>query len=189
MKSHFFVLGTLFLLSACAGRNSPAAVSANGGPAVQVPSFVSSPDKGCTSGNAKFRGDFSFSRDQAAMIARAELGKTMESAIQGLQKRYRGEGEVGGREASEEVSQQTFRQLIDVSLHGAAITKTEASGDQVWVQVCTDPTAAAQQIQARNSLGADAMRGVQRRAQDMNDEMDRLLQEKRWRDRQQQYVQ
>ncbi len=182
MKFRILVLlgiGAAFLAS-CSGQTKT--VQASDGTTQDIPEFMQNTRAGCGTGSGKFRGDFNFARDQAATNARAELGKSIQTKLEGLYKQYRAEGETGGKDMAEEQSTKTLRELLDIELTGTRITKVQSLGGFVYAEVCIDSKSVEAYIQNMKTLNESQKRALQVRAKAAFNELDEALDKKASRD-------
>ncbi len=182
MKPRIFLLLTAgaVVFASCSG--STKTVQAADGTSQDIPDFMQVPRAGCGTGSGKFRGDFNFARDQAATNARAELGKSIQTKLEGLYKQYRAEGETSGRDMAEEQSSKALRELLDLELTGTRITRTQTMGGFVYTEVCIDPKSIEAYIQNMKTLNESQKLALQSRAKAAFNELDDALDKKAARD-------
>ena len=178
MKPRILILLTAgtALLASCSGGNTQARSS--NGATQDIPEFMANTRAGCGTGSGKMRGDFNFARDQAATNARAELGKSIQTKLEGLYKQYRAEGETGGKDMAEEQSSKALRELLDIELTGTRITHAQVMGGFVYTEVCIDSKSVEAYIQNMKTLNESQKRALQTRAKAAFNELDEALDKK-----------
>jgi len=139
---------------------------------VSAPSWFGNPIKGCAAGSQKVRSMVGFARDAAVTNARKNLAKALKTNIQSMMKQYKSEGETGGKDFSEELSSEVTRELVDKTLVGTRVVKTEMRGNQYYAMVCLDPETFGDAFDRMNKLSMKERRALKARAKAEFKDMD-----------------
>ena len=145
----FALLSFALLLPACGGRQQPESRGFGDEPkwALNVPD-------GCGVGSVEYRGNRSLARNAANARARDDLARQLETSIQGMLSDYVAQGEVDGRDFTEERIVQVSRQVVDTTLVGTVPVATYVTRDsqQMYSLVCIQPDALAEAIEGMQTL-------------------------------------
>lgn len=146
------------------------------------PTWFDNPVKGCAAGSQKVRSMVGFARDAAVTNARKNLAKALKTHIQSMMKQYKAEGEADAKDFSEELSTEVTRELVEKTLVGTRVVKTEMKGNQYYAMVCLDPETFGDAFDRMNKLSQKERRALKARAKAEFKDMDVQLKKLREQD-------
>ncbi len=149
---------------------------------INPPKWFDNPIKGCAAGSQKIRNMVGFARDTAITNARTNLAKALKTHIQSMLKSYKAEGEADSKDFSEELTTKVTRELVEKTLVGTQVVKTERRGDQYYALVCLDPETFADAFDRMNRLSQKERAALKARAKAEFKDMDVQLKKLRERE-------
>lgn len=167
-------LAITVLLPACGGRQ-PQPESRGFG---DEPKWALDVPDGCGVGTVEYRGNRSLARNASNARARDDLARQLETSIQGMLSDYVAQGEVDGRDFTEERIVQVSRQVVDTTLVGTvpvATYVTRGDSQQMYSLVCIKPDALAEAIAGMQGLSDRQRQLLQERAEHEYRQLDQVL--------------
>ena len=145
------------------------------GDAPKLPAFVLNQPAGCGVGSAKFRGNINLARAAAVSSARADLSRQLKTQINALLKRYQQEGEVDGKDMTEETITSVSKDVTSMSVVGTRATMTKVMEGNLHALVCLDPETFASSFERMNKLSESQRAALKKRAAAEFDDLDREI--------------
>jgi len=165
MRNIFFI-GALAV--GCA-KSQPATVTVQ---QQEVPAWAMSSIKGCGVGIQKLGVDLGLTRDAAVASGRADLARSLKTTVHGVIQDYVQEGSVDGASFSEELVTSTVQDVVNMTLMGTQIKKSNAIGDQFYALVCIDVATFSNTFTTQEKLPQVHREGLRKRAADAFKELD-----------------
>ena len=134
------------------------------GDAPNLPAFVLEQPAGCGVGSAKFRGNINLAREAAVSSARADLSRQLKTQINAMLKRYQQEGEVDGRDMTEETITSVSKDITSMSLVGTRATMSKSMDGNLHALVCLDPETFASSFDRMKKLNDSQRAALKERA-------------------------
>lgn len=147
-----------------------------------APEWADNPPKGCGTGSAKFRGLRDIARDGAVTSARADLARDLKTTMQGMIKKYQASGETGGADFTEELTTGVTRDIVDQTLIGTRVVRTEVLEGELFALVCLDPETFKDAFERMSQLSQAQRVALKARADAEFKDLDQQIEKLRARD-------
>jgi len=176
----------LMMLAACGGKDVKKATDAvSKAQAKQVSSEVAKTVKGnwvddpasvagaCAVGSAPLSpGMTSLARTGSASAARVELGRQMQTKIQGMVKTYQSQQFSDGKVAAEQDITNINRDIVNMEISGSKIHATKEKGGELFSLVCVNPEAMQAALEAMKSMNDTMKTAIKSRMKEELNDLD-----------------
>jgi len=134
---------------------------------------------GCGLGQATHHGNQSLTREAAVDKGRMEIGRSLNTQLQGMIKQYADQGETDGKDYSEEKVTSVSKSIVDQTLAGTRVKQTALVGKQFYALVCMDLEGFKGMVDNMNTLSSKMKAGLKARADAEFADLDKAIQESR----------